>query len=54
MKRRRGRPSLPDNQLQKVRSVKIDDATWEEVRRLASEADMTPGEWLRMQIKSAA
>ncbi len=42
-----GRPSVPDRELQKNRSVKASDAEWEEIKSRARKAGVTTSEYIR-------
>jgi predicted DNA-binding protein len=43
-----GRPSVPDDELRKTRSIKATDEEWEQIKTLARQAGLTTSEYIRM------
>lgn len=46
--RKVGRPTIPDQETLKNRSVKVTDADWERIKDLAEQAGLTASEYMRV------
>ena len=44
-----GRPTLPDKEVRKPRSVKMSDAEWEEIREKADKLGLPISEYIRLK-----
>lgn len=47
-----GRPPLPPEEKRKIRTIKMSDAEWEEIRRRAARKDISAAEYLRRKALS--
>ena len=45
-----GRPSLPKDEVKKIRTVKMSDKEWEKLGELAGEKGKTKSEYIRLMV----
>jgi hypothetical protein len=44
-----GRPSLPESEKRKPRSIKMTDTEWEEIQRRAAQEEVSAAEYIRLK-----
>ena len=53
IKRGRGRPMVPESEKAKNRSIKMTDADWDKINRLAGKKNLTITEFIRQKVLQA-